>query len=184
MAEVRIDRELLRAIGADTRIEMLKLLTKGRHTPTMLSEKMGLSTPTVLEHLDKLMEAGLVKRIDEGRKWKYYALTEKGESLVGGRPDVPVRAFIMLAVGVLLLIGPVLMQSYMLKENMQSMDVGDGAAPMVMAKYVSEEPAPAEEEVAAEEANYVPYLQAAGVLLILAAAYIVLTARKEQLAKA
>ncbi|MEM0437858.1 MAG: winged helix-turn-helix domain-containing protein [Candidatus Micrarchaeia archaeon] len=180
MAEVRIDRELLRAIGADTRIEILKCLARGRHTPTMLADKLRLSTPTVLEHLEKLIEAGLVKRIDEGRKWKYYALTEKGESLVSARPDVPVRAFIMLAIGTLLLLGPVLMQSYMLKESALQ---DDSAAPMVMARYAPEGEGAMQKSGGTagegEEFNYVPYAQAAGVLLILAAAYIVLTARKE-----
>lgn len=175
MAEVRIDRELLKAIGADTRIEILKCLAKGRHTPTMLADKLGLSTPTVLEHLDKLIEAGLVKKIDEGRKWKYYALTEKGQSLVSVRPDVPVRAFIMLAIGTLLLLGPVLMQSYLLKES--AIQEGN-AAPMVMARHVPDESQQKSAEIDGEF-NYVPYVQAAGVLLILAAAYAILTARKE-----
>ncbi|MEM4707153.1 MAG: winged helix-turn-helix domain-containing protein [Candidatus Anstonellales archaeon] len=98
--EVIVDRELLRAIDADTRINILKSLYKRRKTQSELSEELKLSPPTVLEHVEKLERAGLVKRIEEGRKWKYYELTPKGRKLISPERK-PITAIIMLAVGLL-----------------------------------------------------------------------------------
>src|SRR5207244_10149983 len=53
-----------------------------RETVTDLSNLLQLSKPTLLEHLEKLQTAGLVKRIDEGRKWIYYELTDKGRKIL------------------------------------------------------------------------------------------------------
>ncbi|MGC9005553.1 MAG: ArsR/SmtB family transcription factor, partial [Candidatus Micrarchaeia archaeon] len=62
--EVIVDRELLRAIGADTRIRILKSLYERRKTQSELAAQMKISAPTVLEHVEKLEKAGLVKRIE------------------------------------------------------------------------------------------------------------------------
>src|SRR5438445_14766 len=55
---------------------------------------LALSKPTLLEHLEKLQNAGLVKRMDEGRKWIYYELTDKGRKILH-----PERVAITLALG-------------------------------------------------------------------------------------
>ncbi len=98
--EVVVDRELLKAIDADTRISILKSLYERRKTQSELAEELKVSAPTVLEHVERLEKVGLVKRIEEGRKWKYYELTQKGRRLIS--PDrKPITAIIMLAVGLL-----------------------------------------------------------------------------------
>ncbi len=51
-------------------------------TVTDLSNLLNLSKPTLLEHLEKLQTAGLVKRVDEGRKWIYYVLSDKGRKIL------------------------------------------------------------------------------------------------------
>jgi len=48
------------------------------YTVSELSKITGYSKPTLSYHLDKLCEAGFVQRIDDGRKWVYYKITEKG----------------------------------------------------------------------------------------------------------
>ncbi|MGC8898948.1 MAG: ArsR/SmtB family transcription factor [Candidatus Micrarchaeia archaeon] len=100
--EVIVDRELLRAIGADTRIRILRSLYERRKTQSELAAQMKISAPTVLEHVEKLEKAGLVKRIEEGRKWKYYELTQKGRKLISPERK-PITAVIMLIVGLLLI---------------------------------------------------------------------------------
>lgn len=109
MADLELDLNLIKAISSDKRIDILKLLNKGRKTPTDIAKELHLSTPTTLEHLDKLIENDLVKRTDEGRKWKYYSLTNKGELLVNSnnsKREIPVRIFITLGIGLLMLLIP------------------------------------------------------------------------------
>ncbi|MGV8177058.1 MAG: winged helix-turn-helix domain-containing protein [Candidatus Bilamarchaeaceae archaeon] len=102
MDEVVIDRALLKAIGAESRISILKSLLERRKTQSELADGLSLSAPTVLEHLDHLENAGLVQKIDEGRKWKYYELTPKGKQLV--KPSkVPIQAFLVLAFGLVMM---------------------------------------------------------------------------------
>src|SRR5881296_1383681 len=61
---------------------------------TDVSNLMTLSKPTLLEHLEKLQSAGLVKRVDEGRKWIYYELSDKGRKILH-----PERVAITLVLG-------------------------------------------------------------------------------------
>src|SRR5205823_10333767 len=86
--------ETFRALASDVRVDILKPRGSRRETVTDLSNLLQLSTPTLLEHLEKLQTAGLVKRIDEGRKWIYYELTDKGRKILH-----PEKVAITLALG-------------------------------------------------------------------------------------
>src|SRR2546422_16321 len=91
------------------RVGILKHLDGRRETVTDLSNLMSLSKPTLLEHLEKLQSAGLVKRMDEGRKWIYYELSDKGRKILH-----PERVAITLALGIavaLVAIGAFLVRS-------------------------------------------------------------------------
>lgn len=79
---ITIDRETFKALAADTRVKILKFLDMRRHTQSELSASLNLSVPTVKEHLDALEKAKLVSKIEEGYKWKYYELTEKGKCVL------------------------------------------------------------------------------------------------------
>jgi len=81
--DVTIDRKTLRALGADTRITILKKLSSRRSTQAELAQALSLSQPAVKEHLESLLDAGLVARIESDHKWKYYEITEKGTAIVG-----------------------------------------------------------------------------------------------------
>jgi len=79
---VKIDRKALFALASETRIEILKKLDERRMTLTELSKELNMSKTAVKEHLDKLVQAGLIIKVDEGRKWMYYELTEKGKRIL------------------------------------------------------------------------------------------------------
>ena len=78
-----VDRNVLKVLSVDTRMDILKELSQGSKTPSDLSKKLGKSGSTIVEHLDALVRAGLVNKIEQpGRKWIYYTLSERGESIV------------------------------------------------------------------------------------------------------
>ena len=80
--DVQLDRVAMKALSSETRVEVLKLLGKRNHMQSELASELSLAVPTVKEHLSSLELAGLIERRDEGRKWKYYALTKKGKGVL------------------------------------------------------------------------------------------------------
>jgi DNA-binding transcriptional ArsR family regulator len=96
---MEIDRKTLKALAADTRLDILKSLKTRRKMPSELSKELSLAPSTVIEHLNKLEKANLVKREETGHKWIYYNLTNKGKSLV--QPKYPVQFIIVLSLGIL-----------------------------------------------------------------------------------
>ena len=79
---VTLDQASFRALASEVRVEVLKKLDERRMTVTDLANVLDLSKPTLLEHLEKLQAADLVKRLDEGRKWIYYELTGRGKKIL------------------------------------------------------------------------------------------------------
>jgi DNA-binding transcriptional ArsR family regulator len=98
---MEIDRKTLKALAADTRLDILKSLGKRRKMPSELSKELGLAVPTVTEHLNRLEDAGLIRREETGHKWVYYNLTEKGDGLV--RPRISVQFVIVLSLSLLII---------------------------------------------------------------------------------
>lgn len=80
--DLKLDRDVLKALSSDTRVDILKELSSRRFMQSELASSLSLSVPTIKEHLAALEKAGLVQRHDEGRKWKYYSLTSKGKGVV------------------------------------------------------------------------------------------------------
>ncbi len=101
--KIVIDRKTIFALASNTRIEILKRLNDRRMTLTELSESLNMAKTTVKEHLDKLVEAELVRRVDEGRKWIYYELTEKGRKIL--YPDDLTRIILLLSALACMLLG-------------------------------------------------------------------------------
>lgn len=98
--EIRLDRETFKALAADTRISILKSLSKRRMTGAELAAQVGLSPSTIKEHLHQLEKVRLIGQVDEGRKWKYYALTHKGRQITTTeRPSM--RVWIVLGLSIL-----------------------------------------------------------------------------------
>ena len=102
--EIVIDRKTLKALGADTRLEILRVLHEHQRTLTELAAVLKMSHSTVKEHMEVLAQAELVKCDDAGRKWKYFSLTRKGLKIVA--PEEVTALFVFglsgLTVGALL----------------------------------------------------------------------------------
>jgi len=97
--KILIDKDTLKAIAVDTRLNILKLLTEKKYTLSDIAEKLGMSNSTVKEHLDILLESKLIKKEDTKRKWKFYSLTFKGKRLVQPREVKVLFAFIFTLIG-------------------------------------------------------------------------------------
>jgi len=96
--KILIDKETLKAIAVDTRLNILKLLSKKKYTLSDIAGILGLGVSTVKEHLDILSKSGLIKKEDTERKWKYYSLTFKGRRLIEPREIKVLFAFITTAI--------------------------------------------------------------------------------------
>ena len=81
MGEITLSTSEFKALSSESRTKILKLLEERNHTLTELSGKLEMASPTVKQHLNVLVESGLIELRDEGRKWKYYALTRKGKNI-------------------------------------------------------------------------------------------------------
>jgi len=100
------DEKILKAMVSETRRDIIKTLSNGDRTPSDLSKILDKSKSTVVEHLNKLIGAGLVEKDEkDGRKWVFYGLTRQGESLVSKRPK---KLVIMLSTIFLAVIGGVI----------------------------------------------------------------------------
>jgi len=98
-----VDRNVLKVLSVDTRMDILKELSQGSRTPSDLSKKFGKSSSTIVEHLETLIKSGLVKKIEQpGKKWIYYTLTERGEGIVSSKSR---RLVIILGVSLLSIAG-------------------------------------------------------------------------------
>jgi len=92
--KILIDKETLKAIAVDTRLNILKLLSKKKYTLSDIAGILELGVSTIKEHLDILLKAELIKKEDTERKWKYYSLTFKGKRLIEPREIKVLFAFI------------------------------------------------------------------------------------------
>ncbi len=100
--KITLDRKTFRMLSSGTRIDIAKKLYERRMTLSELSGALGMSPSSVKEHMDALRSAGLVEQHDEGRKWKYYALTGKGRYIINPAEK---KVFIILGISILAMIG-------------------------------------------------------------------------------
>ncbi len=128
-SKITLDRETFKALAADTRVDILKRLSEHKLTLTDLSEKTGMSPSTIKEHLDRLVEVGLIEVIEAGTKWKYYRLTYKGENIVTPQQT---NVWIVLGTSALLLAGSAL-SFFSSMSDFYTLPVRE-AEPMFMAK--------------------------------------------------
>ncbi|MEM7821365.1 MAG: winged helix-turn-helix domain-containing protein [Candidatus Aenigmatarchaeota archaeon] len=98
-----VDREILKVLSVDTRMNILKELSKGKRTPSDLSKILNKSDATIVEHLDILAKSELVKKIEEpGKKWVFYTLTEKGYGIISSKSR---KLVILLVSSILAFVG-------------------------------------------------------------------------------
>jgi DNA-binding transcriptional ArsR family regulator len=94
-----IDKETLKAIAVDTRLNILKLLAKKKYTLSELAQALGLGSSTILEHMEHLLGAELVEKEQTDRKWKFYSITLKGRRFVEPREIKVLFMFALSTVG-------------------------------------------------------------------------------------
>ena len=83
MPKVTLDMHTFKALASDTRLDILRVLDGKKMSLKEIEKATKLNKATLHEHLQKLNEAGLVKRKErDGHKWVYYKLTWKGEGLL------------------------------------------------------------------------------------------------------
>ena len=109
MPKVTLDMNTFKALASDTRLQILRSLDGKKMNLQDLSRLTKLNKATLHEHLQKLHEAGLVKKQErEGHKWVYYKLSWKGEGLLHPENTHIVvmftATFVALAVGIIQLI--------------------------------------------------------------------------------
>lgn len=98
--EAILDIDSMKALSCDTRVDILKLLKKRRATLSELSKALKKSKPALIKHLDLLVASEMVVKEDDGRKWIYYDLTEKGRMVVTDKK----KSFILLLSSIITLI--------------------------------------------------------------------------------
>ncbi len=76
-----LDKSSLKALGSETRQEILKMLSKRPYTASELSRLLGKHVTTIAEHMGTLESSGLVLKKEGSSKWIYYTLTPKGEKM-------------------------------------------------------------------------------------------------------
>lgn len=100
-----IDRDVLKVLAVDTRMDILKILSEGSRTPSDISKKLNKSDATIVEHLDTLCKVGLVKKVEQpGKKWVFYTLTDRGQGIISSKSR---RLVIVLAISIFALAGGV-----------------------------------------------------------------------------
>jgi DNA-binding transcriptional ArsR family regulator len=80
--KITLDQESFKALASDTRIEILKRLDVSQMTVTDLANDLSVNKSAVYKHLSRLLDAGLVKKLEDNRKWVYYRLSMKGMHLL------------------------------------------------------------------------------------------------------
>jgi DNA-binding transcriptional ArsR family regulator len=98
-----IDRDVLKTLSVETRMDILKELSEGDRTPSDLGKRLEKSDSTIVGHLDNLCKVGLVKKIEQpGKKWIFYTLTERGYGIVSSKKR---RLIIILSTSILAIAG-------------------------------------------------------------------------------
>ncbi|VVB99869.1 Helix-turn-helix domain protein [uncultured archaeon] len=105
MNDLPLTKTEFKALSSDTRTSILKSLGERNYTLSELSAKLGMSAPTIKEHADILAESGMIELRDEGRKWKYYALTQKGRAILNPEKKQINILLVLSSIGAFILIG-------------------------------------------------------------------------------
>lgn len=99
--KIILDRKSFEALAVDSRVRILKSLKQRRKTLSELANEQKMSVSGVKEHLETLEKVGLIEKMDDGHKWKYYELTKKGNEIIGPKE---IRVWILLMTAVIALL--------------------------------------------------------------------------------
>lgn len=117
--KIILDDTSFKALSSDSRVNILKNLNNRRMTLSELSKRLSLENSTIKEHCTILVQADLIKQIDEGRKWKYYELTNKGKNLIQPNLTEQIKVLVVLCLGAIIFGGllTLIIQPINLMEN-------------------------------------------------------------------
>jgi len=73
---------IFKALGDETRLEILTMLTKGKTCACRILEAFNCTQPTLAYHMKQLTDCRLVDAQKEG-KWVYYSINGKTMQLLG-----------------------------------------------------------------------------------------------------
>ena len=90
--DVRPFSRLFKALGEETRLRIVALLSHGELCVCHLEDALGLSQPKVSRHLGILRMAGVVEHRREG-SWVYYRLAPQGDPDCGQQLKTLMRTF-------------------------------------------------------------------------------------------
>lgn len=98
---ITLDRRAFKALASETRVEILKRLDGTQKTVSDLARELDMNKATMFQHLEQLVEVGLVKKDSEEdrattikeapneapvagppKKWVYYRLSWKGKNVL------------------------------------------------------------------------------------------------------
>ena len=113
---INLNRGDLDVLASETRVNILKKLDFRRMTVSELSGELGLSKPTVLDHLSRLLDVDLIEKKDDGRKWVYYELTPRGKEIL--HPEERTKIIILLSSTVVALAGGILSIYFYVKSTL------------------------------------------------------------------
>jgi len=82
---------IFKALSTAARVDIMEQLMNRRATMTQISRRVSKSEATVSEHLQVLEEAGIVLRIDDGHKWRYYRPTASFEHFLDRLPGPEIQ---------------------------------------------------------------------------------------------
>ena len=150
-----VDREVLKVLSTDTRMDILKILAEGKRNPSFVAKKLKKSDATIVEHLKVMEKAGLVKKTTApGKKWVFYSLTERGTGIVSSKSRKLVIILSTSLIGIVAGVG-------MLGSSLYSAGLSKGE----MLARGAQEAAPAAAPTAAEALDTVVGVGEAGVAL-------------------
>ncbi|MBU5689984.1 MAG: winged helix-turn-helix domain-containing protein [Candidatus Aenigmatarchaeota archaeon] len=102
------NERLVKVMSSETKLEIIKLLSKRQMTPTDISRVMKKGKSTISEHLDELTKLNIVNKIEQpGKKFVFYSLTKDGHRLLAAKPKIEnyimYGSFLSILAGVMLI---------------------------------------------------------------------------------
>lgn len=146
---ITLDRKAFKALASETRVEILKRLDGTQKTVSDLARDMDMNKATMFEHLEQLVEVGLVRKDSEEerattvktapfeapvqgppKKWVYYRLTWKGKNVL--HPERVKIAILLSAVALVLALAGLLFMATWSPGSPGPAAQGDASPPLVM----------------------------------------------------
>ncbi|MEA2033117.1 MAG: winged helix-turn-helix domain-containing protein [Euryarchaeota archaeon] len=132
--KITLDKKTLGALSSDTRADILKSIDVRRMTVSELSKELNLPKSTIHENLDRLVDTDLMKKNDNGNKWIYYELTEKGKRLL--HPHEMTKIILLLSSAALSFVGGIIEIYWFIKSTFPGIEEAEEIVPLYEPRYL------------------------------------------------